>query len=235
MWGVRGVELVGIPLPSVGEHGMVSGDGKETNEVKFNFGGRSGDLILKYEVYDADTSTEIQILLNGYEVGYAPLSEDNGWGGMQRVVLSDEYVNDSGMNIVTFNSTCNPPNAWMWGVRNVSVAECFHFGLTVEHGMVSGDPNQIDEVSFKFGGLAGDVVVKHEVYDADNGSEIQILLNGYEVGYAPLSGNNSWGGEQRIILPDEYVNDSGINILTFNSTCNPPNAWMWGVRNVSVE
>jgi hypothetical protein len=116
-----------------------------------------------------------------------------------------------------------------------SAQESIPIGTPGEYGMISGDASQVNEVMFSFGGMSGDIVLKYEVYDADNDTEIQILLNGYEVGYAPLSGNNSWGGEQRIILPDEYVNDSGINILTFNSTCNPPNAWMWGVRNVSVE
>jgi hypothetical protein len=69
----------------------------------------------------------------------------------------------------------------------------------------------------------------------DNATEIEILLNGKLIKYAPETANDAWGGVKAITLPDALVNNSSNNYLKFNNTGNPPNEYYWGVRKVSVE
>jgi subtilisin family serine protease len=101
--------------------------------------------------------------------------------------------------------------------------------------IIGGDQSHINEVNYSFGGLAGDVELYYEVWDVDTAAEVEIILNGTQIGYAPVTGNVSWGGMQVITLPDAFVNDSSTNYLTFNNTPNPPYQYYWGVRNVSVS
>ena len=98
-----------------------------------------------------------------------------------------------------------------------------------------GDQSHIDEVNYSFSGLSGDVVLYYEAWDVDFADEVEILVNGTHVGYAPTTANDSWGGMQTIIVPDALVNDSSDNYLSFNNTSNPPKQWYWGVRDVSVN
>ena len=98
-----------------------------------------------------------------------------------------------------------------------------------------GDQSHIDKVNYSFGGLSGNVTLNYEAWDVDYTKEVEIILNGTHIGYAPKTGNDSWGGVQTITLPDALVNDSSDNYLTFNHTANPPKQWYWGVRNVSVD
>ena len=98
-----------------------------------------------------------------------------------------------------------------------------------------GDKSHIDEVNYSFGEFSGDVVIYYEAWDVDVADEVEIILNGTHIGYVPVTANNSWGGVQAITLPDDLVNDSSYNYLSFNNRYNPPKQFIWGVRNVSVD
>ena len=37
-----------------------------------------------------------------------------------------------------------------------------------------------------------------------------------------------------IVLPDEHVNDTAENVLTFSNRANPPHSWWWGVGHVRI-
>ena len=41
----------------------------------------------------------------------------------------------------------------------------------------------------------------------DFSDEVEILVNGDSVGFAPTTLNASWGSTQVIVLPDGYVSD----------------------------
>ena len=103
------------------------------------------------------------------------------------------------------------------------------------YGRISGgDQTHINEVNYSFEGMAGDVTLYYQVWDVDFSDEVEILVNGESVGFAPTTPNDSWGSTQAIVLPDGYVNDSSVNLLTFSNTYNPPKTYWWGVRNVSL-
>ena len=92
----------------------------------------------------------------------------------------------------------------------------------------------VNEVNFSFGGRTGNVEIKYDVYDVDNATEIEILINGHSVGYVPQTNNDSWRANQTITLPSAHLNNPGINVITFNNTHNPTSSYRWGVRNVSI-
>jgi len=101
--------------------------------------------------------------------------------------------------------------------------------------ITGGDQSHVNGAMFSFAGSPGNLEVGYEAWDVDNGQEVQIVLNGHVLGYAPVTGNGKWGTTQTLILPDEYVSDSGTNILKFSNTHNPPNKWEWGVRNIQIK
>jgi len=110
-----------IPLPSAGAYGNIKGgDQSHIDEVNYSFGGLTGDVTLNYEAWDVDFTNEIEIVLNGTHIGYAPKTVNDSWGKMQTITLPDALVYDSSNNYLTFNNTSNPPSQWYWGVRNVS-------------------------------------------------------------------------------------------------------------------
>jgi len=245
-WGVRNVAMVNltssyIPLPASGAYGNITGgDQSHVNGAMFSFAGSPGNLEVGYEAWDVDNGQEVQIVLNGHVLGYAPVTGNGKWGTTQTLILPDEYVSDSGTNILKFSNTHNPPNKWEWGVRNVSLVNLADVYIPLpasgSYGQIKGgDQAHVNEALFSFAGSPGNLEVGYEAWDVDNGQEVQIVLNGHVLGYAPVTGNEKWGTTQTLILPDEYVSDSGTNILKFSNTHNPPNKWEWGVRNIQIK
>ena len=237
-WGVRNISIVEattIPLPASGTYGWVGGDPTQFNEVSFTFEGRSGDVIISYEGFDIDNKVEVGIFVNGQSIGNA-VGVNMDWGGEQNIIAPDSYVNDSTGNTLTFSNIYNPPNVYQWGVRNISIVEATTIPLPASgtYGWVGGDPTQYNEVSFTFEGRSGDVIISYEAFDIDNKVEVGIFVNGQSIGNA-VGVNMDWGGEQNIIAPDSYVNDSTGNTLTFSNIYNPPNVYQWGVRNINIQ
>ena len=237
-----------ISLPSTGWLGFIpGGDQSHSDKVTFTFPAMSGDVILKYEVWDIDINNEVHVALNGNPIAYVPVTPNNQWGGLKTLRLPDSAVSDSQENILVFNATYNPPNNYYWGVRKVSVDEATTASQEIPADAISlpstgwlglipgGDQSHSDNVTFTFPAMSGDVTLQYEVWDIDSNDEVQVVLNGNPVAYVPVTPNNQWGGLKTLQLPDSVVSDSQENILVFNATKNPPNNWYWGVRKVDVN
>jgi Cytochrome c bacterial/Cytochrome c554 and c-prime len=237
---LESLTLPSLPLPSSAAYGRIkSGDRTHVDEVNYTFAGLAGDVQLNYEVWDVDLGNEVQILLNGVEIAFAPRTGNEAWGNAQSVTLPDSLIDDSSENLLTFKNTYNPPKLYWWGVRSVSIAEwASGYSLPYDEAVgriIGGDQSHINEVNYIFSGLPGDVVLYYEAWDVDFDDEVQILLNGVEIDFAPPTGNQTWGGEQSITVPDSVVNDSSDNYLIFSNTYNPDKKYYWGVRYVAVE
>lgn len=235
-WGLRNVCL-GIPLPSAEAYGKINkGDQVHMDRVLYQFEGRGGDVRIFYEAYDIDWPDEVRILLNGEPVSFVEVTADGKWSVERVLDLPDALVKDTGMNLLCFDSTRNPPNTYTWGVRSVSVnPTAIPLPSAAEYGYIkNGNQEYTDRVRFAFEGRPGDVTVQYECYDVDNIGEVAITVNGRFVGYAPVTTNQEWSGPLTVTLPDAWVEDSGQNVLTFDNTRNPPKLFWWGVRNVSV-
>jgi hypothetical protein len=239
-WGVRSVLLDTdtIPLPAPEGYGrIVGGDEAHIDEVNYSFDGVAGDVTLFYQAWDVDSDEEVEVLVNGDWVGFAPMTPNATWGSTQAIVLPDGYVNDSSVNLLTFSNTRNPPKTNYWGVKNVlPLIDTIPIPAPEAYGRVlGGDESHINEVNYNFDGTGGDVTLSYQVWDVDSSTEVEILVNGDSVGFAPITPNASWGSTQAIVLPDDSVNDSVANLLTFSNTRNPPKTNYWGVQNVSLE
>ncbi len=238
-WGIRSLVLEEdlVPLPaSEGCGRILGGDQSHTNEVNYSYDGMAGDVTMYYQAWDVDFTDEVEILVNGESVGHAPITVNASWGATESIVLPDSYVYDSSLNILTFTNAYNPPNTFWWGVRGVVLADTvIPLPASEGYGRISGgDQTHVNEVNYSFGGTDGDVTVNYEAWDVDFTTEVEILINGEPVGYAGTTANNSWGSNEGILLPDSYVYDASLNLLTFTNTYNPPNTYWWGVRNVTV-
>ena len=73
-----------IPLPAPEAYGRIlGGDQTHINEVNYSFDGMPGEVTLYYQAWDVDFSTEVEILVNGESVGYAPTTANETWGSTQ--------------------------------------------------------------------------------------------------------------------------------------------------------
>jgi hypothetical protein len=229
-----------IPLAGGGAYGKVlGGDQTHPDQVKYSFEGLAGDVTIAYEVWDVDDAAELEILANGVPVGYTNPTPNETWSGTRLVVLPDTLIFDTGTNVLTFRNTYNPPAEEGWGVRDVSMwdgcPECIPLPDNREYGKISGgDQTHVDQVNYGFEGVPGDVTIAYKVYDVDFSDEVEILVNGIHVTYAEVTVNASWSELRSIVLPDVYVLEGQVNVLTFINTYNPPNTYWWGVGNASI-
>lgn len=248
-WGVRSVSILDtgdcagcIPLPDPAGYGNIAGgDKSHVEEVNYSFPGSPGDVTVGYEVWDVDFDYEVEIFLNGVHVDYTAVTPNATWSQARSIVLPDGLVLDAGVNSLTFNNTFNPPKTYAWGVRNVSILEtggcsgCIPLPDSGAYGRITGgDQAHVQEVSYSFPGIAGDVTVEFQVWDVDFDTEVEILVNGVHVDYAAVTPNETWSATRFLVIPDGLVSDSATNVLTFDNTYNPPNTYWWGVRSVSV-
>ena len=169
--------------------------------------------------------------------GYVAWDEGNGSGSQSQIFLYDgasivQLTNNSSYNCC---AELNNLGHVVWqSEEEVFLATefpCIPLADRGEYGKIQGgDQLHVNEVIYCFRGMSGDVPVLYQVYDVDSAKEVQIRINGMEVGYAALTANNNWGEERTVLLPDAYVNDGVLNFLTFDNSNNPPNLYWWGVR-----
>lgn len=102
-----------IPLPSEQDYGRIrGGDLSHEDKVDYCFEGTLGDVAIAYEVWDVDSSTEVEIRINGVHAGYAETTLNETWGERRYIVLPDRDVLDSGARVLTFNNIFSRSNSW---------------------------------------------------------------------------------------------------------------------------
>jgi len=72
--------------------------------------------------------------------------------------------------------------------------------------------------------------LNYRIWDVDLDKEIEILVNGTRLAYATYTGSEQWSSAKTLTLPDNLVNNSSQNSLTFNNRFNPSNIYWWGVK-----
>jgi predicted GH43/DUF377 family glycosyl hydrolase len=226
----------GIPLPAAEAYGYLRNqDQSHADKVTYCFPGQTGDKYLTFEVFDIDRPGEVDLLLNGVHLLNVPVTANNGWSSVIGVLLSEAQLHDNQSNELVFDNTQNPPNSWRWGVRRVAVEPYYALPAPAAYGKIrGGDQTHADKVVYFFSGQAGDMNVQFEAYDIDQYHEVEVLLNGAKIHDVAVTPNESWSTARTLALPDDRVYDNAINVLIFENTQNPPRAWFWGVRNVSV-
>jgi hypothetical protein len=121
---------------------MDPGTKDQPGEREYTFGGRHGDLMLYYDIFDVDTDGEVLIKLNGYVIARAPVTAGDSWRYGNSVLLKGVMVNDFTPNRLEFNHTDITGSDAEWGVRNVTVVgDNTH--VTVTMVSLMGSPDDI--------------------------------------------------------------------------------------------
>jgi len=228
---------LGIPLPAGEAYGNINQNRQtHSDKITYCFNGPTGDRYLSFAVYDIDRSDEVSLSLNGETLLYAPITANNTWSSLVGVLLSDAQIRDHQDNALVFDNTRNPPQNWRWGARQVSVDPFYALPSPTAFGNITGgDTQHADKVVYIFSGRGGDLNLAYQVFDIDHLDEVDIVLNDTKLHDEALTSNEAWSDTRNLLLPDELVHNTGINVLIFENTKNPPRNWRWGVRNVSVN
>jgi hypothetical protein len=99
----------------------------------------------------------------------------------------------------------------------------------------SNDTSHPDVVTYRFPGRRDAVTLWFDVYDVDFQGEVSVKINGTEVHLPAATPTSSWAGKTTIELPDDLVDDTETNVLTFDNLSAPPGVEVWGVRTVSLK
>jgi hypothetical protein len=93
-------------------------DETHPKEVFFSTKGRSGDAVLSFEAFDAQ-SEEITVWVNWNHVAEVHATEPALWGARQSVRIPAGRLYDNRRNLVYFMADGHFPDWRKWGVRNV--------------------------------------------------------------------------------------------------------------------
>ncbi len=90
-----------------------------------------------------------------------------------------------------------------------------------------------DKVSFSFDYAGGMAVLRYSVSSIEAPNELAIYVNNKLAGYAPIAPSR-WMPDVRMRLPASMLNPHAKNVITFDSTRNPPEKDKWGIRQITI-
>jgi hypothetical protein len=175
--------------------------------------------------------------VDGYNIYCWTISSDGGQvvnaGPETQYPMDDLPLTDGRVNcfsITAYNSQgeSNYSNSVCWAEDDILVP----LPAVGTFGNLSGRRSRGDrEENFSFQGFGEAIAIRYVAYDVDLSQQIVICVNGRPIGFVPRTQNESWGAEQVVSIPKEYLN-LGENILTF---ANIGREWRWAVGNVEIE
>ncbi len=205
-------------------------------DVVYTFDGIPGELLLCYRLWDVDAPEEVEIVLNGYSLGFAAMTGRYGASPLVTTRIPPEYLFPGGLNTLAFRWASSGPGD-MWAVGTVEITELIPLPASGFYGNLAdvpgGDTSHPRMAGFMFEGSPGHALLFYRVYDMDFVGELQIFLNGQWLGRVNAVADNGYSGPTPLFLPDEMVLDEGVNTLVFNNVLNPPYPMVWGVGSVT--
>lgn len=249
-WGFTNVLLAAAPtgpqvdfalvldVPETGEFGNnFNGTTDEDGSILASFTGTTADLDLTFEGYDIDNASEVELFLNGTSLGFLAKGVNNGLADYSFTIpAADQLV---GENIIEFVQTTP---SYKWGLTNLLVSPTPtgpqpDFTLTqdvqdsTEYGnKYNGATDEDGVIIAEFTGTSGDLELSFKGFDIDNGSEIEVLLNGVSKGFLDAGANNGLADYTIEIAAAEQV--AGQNLISFVQT-TPQHKW--GITDLLLE
>ncbi|WP_406647561.1 VCBS domain-containing protein [Aliisedimentitalea scapharcae] len=201
--------------------------------VTGSFIGSGEDLVLGFSAFDIDTATELQVAVNGVDLGPVAPTSNDGTAFYQFRIDSSALL--SGENLVTFTQADNP--AYKWGVTDISI-QSIDAELTqgtTETGKwgnnYAGRTEADASAVFSFAGSTKDLSVDLTGFDIDTNNEVEIFLNGQSLGFLE-QGTNGGNSSHSVFLSSD-IQMSGENTLSFVQEDNPN--YQWGVTDLLLS
>ncbi len=203
---------------------------------------RSGvtHYILRFDGYDIDFATEMEVGLNGTSLGLVDAGRNNDTQGYVIGFGTDfGFTGLLNANVITFDQRID--NSYTWGVQNVLVEEADTIltpGGFIEHRDFGNDFNGRTDADGRVSVLfetetaraSGDVLLSLTGYDIDTATEIEILLNGRSQGFlAP--GVNEGLSHHEVRLEAQDMRD-GVNVIDIVQAADL--TWTWGVTDIGL-
>ncbi len=208
--------------------------------ASFTFSGQSQSLSLAVDGYDIDNGTEIEVQVNGASINYLSVTPNNSSGPSTISIPVNAQV--SGENTLEFVQRVP---GWRWGVTNlllkadgnsttpdggsnalpyllVNSIESQSFGYRF-----NGVNDNREFAAFTFLGQTQNLSLSLDGYDIDNGTEIDVRVNGTSIDHLSVTPDNA-SGPSSISIPANAQID-GENTLEFVQRVP---GWRWGITNL---
>jgi hypothetical protein len=122
---VNPVQSPALPIPVGPSSALALGnlpgaDETHPKEVFYQTGGRAGDWVLQFEVFDVQPG-ELTLWINWQRVATIFRSPDGAWSITRRLPIADALLVDAETNVIAFTATGDYPNWSTWGVRAVQL------------------------------------------------------------------------------------------------------------------
>ncbi len=202
----------------------------------YTFYGRPDEQLLTYRLWDINSPTEVEILVNGQSLGHADMTEQYECSLLRSIRIPPDFLNPIGLNTLTFRWNRAGPDD-MWAVGTVGIVDLIPLPSQSFHGNLAnvpgGDQSHTRMVGYTFQGSPGYSFLIYRVYDIDFEGEIEIFLNGRWLDVVDTVGNDTYLNPLPLFLPEHLILGQGVNTILFNNTFNPPYSLVWGVGDVN--
>ena len=109
-------------VPSEVSYGQGNVQVRSYSQAQFTFKYQNGRATLHFTAGSIDFSNELEVLLNGKRICFAPLAIGTWISGIS-IPLPRELLNLEEKNLLVFNNTFNPPKKERWGIAQIYVTE----------------------------------------------------------------------------------------------------------------
>ena len=223
-WGVTGLGLFS-PGAAFGNLKTLSGgDRSHGAGFELHLPQSNAGYLLGLSGYDSDRDGELALLLNGTALVSLPKGTNAAWTPDYQLVLPASRLGAGANRLLIRNSGLATED---WGVRLSGLR-----GFSADQGLLESLPaaqQADDRVSLLLAPGTTASVLSYRCFDIDNVGEVALTLDTKAAGTCPLTGDQTWGTEQRVILGAQ-----ARHLLVFDNTLNPPGTDPWGLRLTSL-
>jgi len=217
VWGVQRLGLYDLGAAFGNLNTLANGDTEHANGFELHFQGNNGRL-LALSGWNNYLNDEINISLNGTVLGGLPADAAESWTTEYQLFLPEDKL-EVADNVLTFVNSIDP--GANWGVQLLALRDA-----DARLGNIPGvETGYMDGVSYLVPVGSSVWGFKLNFFDVDAAGEVQILVNGVEQDFAPVTPDNCWGGTQQVLI----ALGRSLAAVEVHNTSNPPGAETWGV------
>ncbi len=219
-WGLTGL---GVYAPGTSFGNLKTRTGGDTTHgagFELHLSKAGSGLLLGLSGYDSDAEDEIKLTLNGAALVNIPKGTNAAWPPGYQLPLPGTRLS-AGDNLILIKN--KGPATEDWGLRLDGLRD-----FAAPLGLMSAIPaaqQEGDRVSLLLPPSTAAAVLTYRCFDIDTPTEVTLGLDGQTVGNCPVTGTDTWGGEQRLSLTAAVR-----HLFVLDNRMNPPGTETWGLR-----